>query len=52
MRLAALFLVASPLTVLAADRTVRFASPMYFLPPAKAATSDVHAALAKLLVPA
>ena len=34
MRLAILLLTATPL--IAADRTVRFSTPMYFLPPAKA----------------
>src|SRR2546423_14940581 len=34
MRFAILLLFAAPLA--AADRTVRFSSPMYFLPPAKA----------------
>src|SRR5215217_2974591 len=36
MRHALFALLALPTTVLAADRTVRFSAPMYFLPPAKA----------------
>jgi hypothetical protein len=36
MRLAAFLLLATPLAALAADRTVRFSTPIYFLPPAKA----------------